>query len=119
MNTDVACDDASPDTGKVSNNCSTEHSSGAYRIITASCFLVLSVCQATFSFQVMYLDSKDYQRYFSIDPQRLLLVNVVLILSFLSKGIYQLGAYFLTNWFVLPDIPLQVTFMPSSLIFNL
>jgi hypothetical protein len=70
--------------------------------------MFLPTMMAIFPVQVAYLDSIEYQRYFVIKPQILLLVNIILLFSFLSKGIYQLGAYFLAAWMVLPDIPLQV-----------
>lgn len=59
-----------------------------------------------FNLQVSKLDEVQHQRYFISSPQILLAVNAVMTFSFLSRGLYQLGAVF--NWFELSNIPLQV-----------
>lgn len=57
----------------------------------------------------MYIDRSVYQRYFMLSPKTLAVVTTFLVVSFLSKGIYQIGAIF--GNFLLNDIPLQVIYL--------
>ena len=56
--------------------------------------------------QLAYLDKKSRERYLISSPSILAVVNIILVISFLSRGLYQFGTIF--NIFLLPDIPLQV-----------
>ena len=56
--------------------------------------------------QLAYLDKKSHERYLISSPSILAGVNIILVISFLSRGLYQFGTIF--SIFLLPDIPLQV-----------
>ena len=47
-----------------------------------------------------------HERYLISSPAILAGVNIILVISFLSRGLYQFGAIF--SYFLLTDIPLQV-----------
>lgn len=85
----------------------TEYSSDAFRAITAVCFLLLSAIQAVYAYKVYHLDQKIHERFLISSPKLLAGVNIVLFLSFLTRGMYQIGAIFFD--YFLPDIPLQGT----------
>jgi hypothetical protein len=53
-----------------------------------------------------YLDKKVHERYLLSPPWVVAAVNGFLVLSFLSRGLYQLATTF--ENFILADIPLQV-----------
>lgn len=52
------------------------------------------------------MDKKSHERYLISSPSILAGVNIILVISFLSRGLYQFGTIF--SIFLLPDIPLQV-----------
>lgn len=91
-----------------SENFRTEYSSDVFRGVTAFCFTVLATCQGIFAVKISQLEDSYYQRYFMLSSRVMAAVNLILVLSFLSKGIYQFGAIF--ENYLLPDISLQVKF---------
>ena len=83
----------------------TDYSSDAFRAVTASCFISLAIIQGLYGLKFKELDKKTHERFLTTSPQYLLYVNIVLFTSFLSKGLYQIGAIF--HKYILPDIALQ------------
>jgi hypothetical protein len=58
--------------------------------------------------QLAFLDKKSHERYLISSPSILAGVNIILVISFLSRGLYQFGTIF--RIFLLSDIPLQVPY---------
>ena len=85
----------------------TEFSSDAFRVISACCFLFLAAAQGSYGYQLTFLDPRLHERYLISSPKILAAVNTILVVSFLSRGVYQLIT--LLKVFFLPDIPLQGT----------
>lgn len=83
----------------------TDYSSDAFRAVTALCFISLAIIQALYGFKFKQLDEKTHERFLTTSPQYLFYVNIVLFTSFISKGLYQIGAIF--HQYILPDIALQ------------
>jgi len=79
-------------------------SSNIFRTFTAICYLTLAILQAMYSIKLHELDKQQYLRFLITSAEIISVTNIVLFVSFLSKGVYQLIA--LTNLFILPDIPL-------------
>ena len=90
---------------EISTCIETEYSSDAFRIITSLSFLTLGGLQVLYGLKISSLDEKTQERFLSTSPATLIVMNVVLFLSFASRGLYQLGA--LHYDYILPDIPLQ------------
>jgi hypothetical protein len=59
-----------------------------------------------FAVQLLYLDKQRYDRFFITSRETMAAVNVVLILSFFSRGVYQLLA--LAHLYTMPVINLMV-----------
>lgn len=94
------------DENGVSKGCfHTEYSSDVFRFVTAICFTLLAVCQGMFALKISNLEKSYYDCHFLLSPKMMLIMNIILVLCFLTKGAYQFGAIFGT--YFLPDIPLQ------------
>ena len=93
--------------GKSEHCFHTEFSSDAFRVISACCFLFLAAAQGSYGYQLTFLDPRLHERYLISSPKILAAVNTILVVSFLSRGVYQLITLF--KVFFLPDIPLQGT----------
>jgi hypothetical protein len=93
------------DLGKISVCFHTNYSSDAFRLVASSLFLGLAVIQGVYGYQIAYLERQQYSRFFNAPQEVLNAVNLTLFVSFLSRGLYQLGTVFLI--YVLPEIPLQ------------
>jgi hypothetical protein len=83
----------------------TELMSNMFRAITAGCFLFLAVTQGAYGYQLMYVDPRLHERYLISSPTLLAGVNAALVVSFLSRGLYQLLSIFRVC--MLPDVPLE------------
>ena len=83
----------------------TEFSSDTFRAITAGCFLFLAATQGAYGYQLAYLDPRLHERYLISSPKLLAGVNAALVVSFLSRGVYQFLSIF--RVYLLPDVPLQ------------
>jgi len=84
----------------------TEYAGNTFRVIAAVCSLLLAIMQGLYGYKIANSDSKNHHEQFLISNQTHLgVVNVFLVLSFLSRGVYQLRA--LQHNYLLPDIPLQ------------
>lgn len=83
----------------------TEYSNNVFRAMTAMCFIFLAVCQGVYAVKISNLDKSSYDCHFLLSPKMLLIMNSMLVLSFITKGFYQFGAIF--EMYFLPDIPLQ------------
>lgn len=106
MNAFECNDNLKPDDIQNARCLHTEYSSDVFRLITAACFLTLATIQGIYGYKFSLLDKKIHDRFMiASSPKYLLAVNSILSLSFLSKGLYQLGAIFYD--YMLPDIPLQ------------
>lgn len=68
-----------------------------------------------FAYQLAFLDKKSHERYLISSPSILAGVNIILVISFLSRGLYQFGTIF--RIFLLSDIPLQVLCSASTSLF--
>lgn len=82
----------------------TEYTSGVFRMITAVCFLFLACAQAGYGYMLNYIDKQQYNRFIISSPTSLSIVNTLLVLSFLSRSMYQFGMMFGVLDF--PQIPL-------------
>ena len=78
----------------------TECSSDTFHIITACCFLFLAGAQGAYGYQLTFLDPRLHERYLISSPKILAAVNSILVVSFLSRGVYQLITLF--KVFLLP-----------------
>ena len=84
----------------------TEYAGNTFRVIAAVCSLLLAIMQGLYGYKLANTDSKSHHEQFIISNQTHLgIVNIFLVLSFLSRGVYQLRA--LQHNYLLPDIPLQ------------
>ena len=94
----------------------TDYSSGVFRLIAVVLFIALAALQGIYSRKIAHLDASQYRRFFQAPQSVLNAVNLVLFVSFLSRGLYQFG----TVWglYDLPRIPLQVS-ISISLSFSL
>ena len=89
------------------NNCfKTEFTSDAFRVITSICFLFLSAAQGWFGAKILSLEKHRYEHFLTTPPETMATVNIILIISFATRSLYQLLA--LNRVYILPDIPLQV-----------
>jgi len=92
--------------GLISKGCfHTEYSSDVFRFVTAVCFTLLALCQGMYALKISNLEKSYYDCHFLLSPKMMFVMNVILVLCFLTKGAYQFGAIFET--YFLPDIPLQ------------
>ena len=83
----------------------TEISSGPLRFITVVCFAFLAFVQGFLGNQLLFVDRHHYDRYLVTPPHVLNRVNIVLILSYLTRSIYQILASF--KIYIIPTVPLQ------------
>ena len=90
---------------KIETCIETEYSSDAFRLITSLSFLTLGGLQILYGLKIFSLDKKTQERFLSSSPNTLIGINIALFLSFVSRGLYQLGAMHYD--YILPDIPLQ------------
>ena len=79
-------------------------SSNLFRWFTALCFLVLGALQAVYSVHLYQLDARQYLRFLITDKDWITSLNIILFLSFMSRGVYQVLAIF--DLCELPEIPL-------------
>lgn len=87
------------------NNCShLADSSIIFRIITAITYIVLAAFQALYSVKLYYLDEQHMMRFMISSPKLIGVLNIILFVSFSSRGVYQILAMF--DIFQLPSIPL-------------
>eukprot|EP01035_Chromulina_nebulosa_P030307 gene30307-40280_t len=85
----------------------TEFKSEVFRIATAACFLVLTISQSIYGVQLLYLDKQRYDRFVITNRGIMAGVNIVLVLSFFSRCVYQLLA--LAHLYTMPVINLMGT----------
>ena len=83
----------------------TDYSSDAFRVIASFLFVGLAITQGMYGYQIALLDERQYGRFFNAPRQVLNVVNLTLFVSFLSRGLYQIGAVFGLS--LMPQIPLQ------------
>jgi hypothetical protein len=89
------------------NNCShLADSSIIFRIITAITYILLATFQALYSIKLYYLDEQHMMRFMISSPKWIGVLNIILFVSFASRGIYQILTMF--NIFQMPSIPLLV-----------
>lgn len=87
-------------------NCyQTEFSNDIFRVITALSFFILAAIQTLYAFKIHYLDIKQIERYMLSSKKIIDIVNLILIFSFLSRSIYQLGAIF--DIYILSNVELS------------
>ena len=79
--------------------------SGLFRWMNAVSFFILSLVQMVYALEVRNMDEKTFCRHFLTSKTVINYVNSVLILSFITRSLYQLAAIF--DLVLLPDIPLQ------------
>ena len=106
------CDDPLIDRSDLPDRCfKQEYSSDAFRIASACCYLTLGIFQGLFIYKLstaaVRQQSRNYERFFSMDMTSIKIVMFVLALSFLSQGVYQMLTVF--PWFdnKIPRITLQ------------
>merc|ERR1712100_399670 len=68
------------------------YSSNVFRWFTALCFLTLGVLQAIYSVHLYLLDARQYLRFLITDKDLITKLNILLFLSFTSRGLYQIFA---------------------------
>ena len=83
----------------------TEYAGNTFRIIAAVCSLLLAIMQGLYGYKLSHSDKKNHEQFIISNQNHLDAVNVFLVLSFLSRGVYNLRA--LQHNYLLPDIPLQ------------
>lgn len=83
----------------------TDYSSNAFRLVASALFIGLAALQGVYGYLIAYLEHTQYKRFFTAPQQVLNAVNLTLFVSFLTRGLYQLGTVF--SLYVLPPIPLQ------------
>jgi len=93
----------------------TDYSSDVFRLIASFLFVGLAIIQGVYGYQIALLEDRQYARFFNAPKQVLNVVNATLLVSFLSRGLYQFGTVF--GLFLLPQIPLQGDEDVSAIVF--
>lgn len=101
--TELGCDTDEP-----GESCyHTAYSSDAFRAVTGLCFISLAIIQGAYGYVVFFLDKKTHERLLTSSPHMLAVINIILFVSFLSRGCYQIEAIFYDDTIHNMNIPLQ------------
>lgn len=82
-----------------------EYTSNPLRAVTAVCFLFLAAVQAAYGLKLVYMRKWQFLRFYISSPGTLAAVNVTLVLSFLSRAVYQI--LFMCEAVRMPKLPLE------------
>lgn len=94
-----------------------EYTSYPLRGVTAICFLFLALTQAAYGLKMAYLHKLQYVRFVISSRRGLAAVNIILVLSFLSRGLYQIVSITGGHSIQFPELPLEGETDVSLLLF--
>lgn len=93
-----------------------EYTSYPFRAVTAICFLFLALIQGAYGLKLVYMRKWQFLRFYISSPGTLATVNTILVLSFLSRAVYQI--MFMLEAVKMPRLPLENSSDMSLLLFS-